>query len=619
MSRRPSHYRRRAVNRLTQRQRDVLELVARGHTNAQVAEELGISLDGAKFHVREILSRLDVATREEAVEVWQARERLSGLRHLVAALHLRPIAYGGAATALAVATIVVILALFAARDDEDAWVSGPGIYLAVVQPAPNSDAYRAGWTAPLRVLEVTTGREKSFGPPAVYIDLEWAPDGSRLAALGLVDLQAEELDLRLRIWDRRGRLLQDFRLPPLRFTESVAWSPDSSRIALLGQGIMMLDAGATELGWFPAPPFAGGGGSSQGAPSHPWSSDSQFVATVGNRLLLIADRQGDGSIHELPPRFQGSVLGWAETRLHLWSSDSSGQTERFGTLANGALTWTDPEPAQGDPFGFPDQATVDELNALVPGRSFAGVRPLYGGQQIEAFVLNARPDPGAPNFDPFEPRPVSLAIRHAGDQSVVDLGPVWGQQMGIDMVAVPGGDYRLPTSLDAATPLPDYPTATPRPASTQAFVTAVPVTPRPYPTPVGSLVVSQVAGLPVFPGAQEVDGFHRAANSFSDVEESVQVYATSASELEVLDFYKEALVADGFTLSSSGGGANGQQLTLVRGKDSVRVATTYIPRPDDPYADEYPPYGYLGNKQWNLEFEPGMRYFFVVTLRAQDP
>lgn len=128
-----------------------------------------------------------------------------------------------------------------------------------------------------------------------------------------------------------------------------------------------------------------------------------------------------------------------------------------------------------------------------------------------------------------------------------------------------------------------------------------------------------MAGLPVLPGAVEVDGFTRVASQFSDAEETVQVYATSASELEVLDFYKAALVADGFTLRSSSGGANGQQLTLLRGKDSVLISTMYIPHPDDPYADDYPPYGYLGSKQWNLEFEPGMRYFFVVTLRAQDP
>ena len=40
----------------TPRQREVLELMSRGKTNTQIGEELGISLDGAKWHVSEILS-----------------------------------------------------------------------------------------------------------------------------------------------------------------------------------------------------------------------------------------------------------------------------------------------------------------------------------------------------------------------------------------------------------------------------------------------------------------------------------------------------------------------------------------------------------------------------------
>ena len=50
----------------TPRQREVLDLIADGKSNQQLADTLGISLDGAKWHMREILSKLDVDTREEA-------------------------------------------------------------------------------------------------------------------------------------------------------------------------------------------------------------------------------------------------------------------------------------------------------------------------------------------------------------------------------------------------------------------------------------------------------------------------------------------------------------------------------------------------------------------------
>ncbi len=58
---------------LTPRQSEVLELVRQGLTNPQIGERLGISPDGAKWHVKEILWKLDVPSREEAAR-WQ-RER----------------------------------------------------------------------------------------------------------------------------------------------------------------------------------------------------------------------------------------------------------------------------------------------------------------------------------------------------------------------------------------------------------------------------------------------------------------------------------------------------------------------------------------------------------------
>ncbi len=55
---------------LTPREWDVLTLVREGLTNPQIAERLGISFDAAKYHVAEILSKLQLSTREEAA-AWQ--------------------------------------------------------------------------------------------------------------------------------------------------------------------------------------------------------------------------------------------------------------------------------------------------------------------------------------------------------------------------------------------------------------------------------------------------------------------------------------------------------------------------------------------------------------------
>ncbi len=49
-----------------------MHFVAKGHTNVEIAAALGISVDGVKWHVRELLMRFDAESREELVERWAA-------------------------------------------------------------------------------------------------------------------------------------------------------------------------------------------------------------------------------------------------------------------------------------------------------------------------------------------------------------------------------------------------------------------------------------------------------------------------------------------------------------------------------------------------------------------
>ena len=52
---------------LTGRELEVLELLARGATNPQIAQALGISLHTAKTHVERIIGKLEVSDRTQAV------------------------------------------------------------------------------------------------------------------------------------------------------------------------------------------------------------------------------------------------------------------------------------------------------------------------------------------------------------------------------------------------------------------------------------------------------------------------------------------------------------------------------------------------------------------------
>jgi DNA-binding NarL/FixJ family response regulator len=77
---------------LTAREIEVLSLIAAGNTNKLIADQLSISEDTVKGHVKSILSKLDAKDRTHAVTVglkrgiiqlyWPPAKSLAGLRHL---------------------------------------------------------------------------------------------------------------------------------------------------------------------------------------------------------------------------------------------------------------------------------------------------------------------------------------------------------------------------------------------------------------------------------------------------------------------------------------------------------------------------------------------------------
>jgi NarL family two-component system response regulator LiaR len=63
---------------LSERELEVLALLANGLSNAEIAQRLGISVSTVKYHVRGILSKLGASCRAEAVAVALQHDLISG-------------------------------------------------------------------------------------------------------------------------------------------------------------------------------------------------------------------------------------------------------------------------------------------------------------------------------------------------------------------------------------------------------------------------------------------------------------------------------------------------------------------------------------------------------------
>ena len=65
--------------RLTPREYEVLQLLAHGCQNGEIAEELGIALHTVKSHIHNLLDKLQVSGRREAIELAYAYNMLPGV------------------------------------------------------------------------------------------------------------------------------------------------------------------------------------------------------------------------------------------------------------------------------------------------------------------------------------------------------------------------------------------------------------------------------------------------------------------------------------------------------------------------------------------------------------
>jgi DNA-binding CsgD family transcriptional regulator len=288
---------------LTERQCEVLRLIAAGRSNTEIGEALGISLDGAKWHVSEILSKLDVSTREEAAEYWRARQGL-GSRTLRVLRSLVPgvgwLKVGGAVAAVAGVSVAVVAGIILNRDGSDGSTSTDaamrveGSLNAVIvfaQPDPADPLHLA------RQIYVADGPGKpvrTIGPRDNYQYLALSPDGKTVAAIaGPADAGQQP---RLRLIDVASGHDATLTLSAQDLLGAAAWSPDSRQVALTGSALFVVNRDGSVVAAVQAPRQGGPTSIEVANGGASWSPDGTRFATLVNGELLVAGGQGATSM-----------------------------------------------------------------------------------------------------------------------------------------------------------------------------------------------------------------------------------------------------------------------------------------------------------------------------------
>ena len=224
---------------LTPREWEVLGHIRDGLSNEQIAERLNVTIDGVKYHVSEILSKLDVENRHDAAR-WAEQERprpwwAGALAPLLFWRRqnlgwLSPVIAGGLLAAVAAGLGLLIWGLLATRGD------GSAFPVSLVLPTADRLVY-VGTDGDLWLLE-GTGPGRRLTDLGAVSQLRWSPDGRYVLFLHDEAKPANPSpagwEPRYSLWlaegvSGRARKIAE---SPLLLPEE-PWSVDGSRVAYL--------------------------------------------------------------------------------------------------------------------------------------------------------------------------------------------------------------------------------------------------------------------------------------------------------------------------------------------------------------------------------------------------
>ena len=196
------------------------ELLRQGLSNRQVAERLGISLDGAKYHVSEILGKLGVSDRQQAA-AWKPSRRAWWLAGLLVFLPwpFKSLWLGTATKVAAAAALAATVVAFAIPEGFGLLVTDPEI-----GPVPDFSNFS---------YMTAAGRVRLTDNPARDVGGAWSPDCSRIA---FTSNRAGSIGFHSDIYTMNadGANIVNLTKSP-RPDHQPAWSPDGTRIAFASE------------------------------------------------------------------------------------------------------------------------------------------------------------------------------------------------------------------------------------------------------------------------------------------------------------------------------------------------------------------------------------------------
>ena len=263
---RSNRYDKPARDLLTERQQEVLAQIAAGLTNGEIAQVLDLALDGVKWHVREILAKLDVASREEAVEIWQ-RHSGPGLLRRMPVLALLGV--------LAIATVGVAVWLIFANGNS---TTDPNDDLRVLIAEPLFP--EPGF----KVIDLPSEEEYVFLEEFGEVDfLSWSPTGENLVAHIPSDTDQRLVFMCYPSGEYRAVAFEG--ATPVGLPH---WSPDGTCVAVLDAPLRIYTATGELVAERSLEALGLAAGTITGSFS-PWSPDSTLVV-VGNFPGVLVDR-----------------------------------------------------------------------------------------------------------------------------------------------------------------------------------------------------------------------------------------------------------------------------------------------------------------------------------------